>query len=48
MLKENATLTGAKATYNTKNQEATVSGGALIKEDIDLTSASLTSKIMMK
>ena len=45
MLKENATLTGAKATYNTKNQEATVSGGAhLIKEDIDLTSASLTSK----
>ena len=45
LIQDNATLTGAKATYNTKNQEAEVTGGAhLVKEDINLTSASLKSK----
>ena len=45
LIQDNATLTGVKATYNTKNQEAEVTGGAhLVKEDINLTSASLKSK----
>ena len=45
LIQDNATLTGTKATYNTKNQEAEVTGGVhLVKEDIDLTSASLKSK----
>jgi len=44
MTQENAVVTGAKAEYNSKKKEGRVTGGAhLVKEDIDMTSDSVTS-----
>ncbi len=44
MLQENAIVTGARAEYNSKTKEGKVLGGAhLVKEDLDMTSDSVTS-----
>jgi lipopolysaccharide export system protein LptA len=44
MIQENAVVTGAKAEYNSKKKEGRITGGAhLVKEDIDMTSDSVTS-----
>ncbi|MBP2632645.1 MAG: OstA family protein [Firmicutes bacterium] len=44
MLQDNAIVTGAKAEYNSKNKQGKVTGGVhFVKEDIDMTSESVTS-----